>query len=93
MQLFRDVRADLDSWLKGALNPLSMQLREHQKLLEARVDGLRKIAGDVNALQERVRYLQKQQQQVTTQIADLTRIRDTLGADAPSADLPKAVAA
>jgi len=93
MQLFRDVRADLDSWLKGALNPLSMQLREHQKLLEARVDGLRKIAGDVNALQERVRYLQKQQQQVTTQIADLTRIRDTLGADAPSTELPKAVAA
>jgi len=86
MQLFRDVRNDLDGWLKGALNPLSMQLKEHQKLLEARVESLRKIAGDVNALQERVGYLQKQQHQLSKQVADLTRIRDTLSAEAPSSE-------
>ncbi|HUU72185.1 MAG TPA: dynamin family protein [Burkholderiales bacterium] len=93
MQLFRDVRNDLDGWLKGALNPLSMQLQEHQKLLEARVESLRKIAGDVNALQERVRYLQKQQQQLSSQVADLTRIRDTLVAEVPSSsETPDAAA-
>jgi len=86
MQLFRDVRGELDGWLKGALNPLSMQLQEHQKLLAARVESLRKITGDVNALQERVRYLQKQQQQLSKQVADLTRIRDTLGAETPSSE-------
>ena len=93
MQLFRDVRNDLDGWLKGALNPLSMQLKEHQKLLEARVESLRKIAGDVNALQERVGYLQKQQHQLSKQVADLTRIRDTLSAEAPSSEESNAAVA
>ena len=80
------MRNDLDAWLKGALNPLSLQLKEHQKLLAARVDSLRKITGDVNALQERVRYLQKQQQQLSKQVTDLTRIRDTLGAETPASE-------
>ena len=86
MQLFREVRNDLEGWLKGALDPLSMQLKQHQKLLEARVESLRKISGDVNALQERVGYLQKQQAQLSKQVVDLTRIRDTLRAETPAAE-------
>lgn len=93
LQLFREVRSDLEGWLKGALTPLSMQLREHQRLLEHRVESLRKIAGDVNALQERVRYLQKQQNQLGQQIKDLTRIHETLSSDLPIAEVPNAVAA
>ncbi len=92
LQLFVDVRKELESWLKGALTPLSMQLQEHQRLLSHRVDSLRKIAGDVNSLQERVRYLKKQQQQLEQQIKDLTRIRDTLSTDVPLAEAPSASA-
>ncbi|MGD2139592.1 MAG: dynamin family protein [Burkholderiales bacterium] len=88
LKLFVDVRSELEGWLKGALTPLSMQLREHQRLLEHRVESLRKIAGDVNSLQERVQYLKKQQQQLDNQIKDLTRIRDTLNADAPDEGVP-----
>ena len=91
--LFRDVRSELEGWLKGALTPLSMQLQEHQRLLTHRVESLRKIAGDVNSLQERVRYLKKQHEQLDQQIKDLTRIRDTLNAEAPIAEMPRAVAA
>ena len=91
--LFRDVRSELDGWLKGALTPLSMQLQEHQRLLEHRVESLRKIASDVNSLQERVRYLEKQQAQMAKQIEDLTRIRDTLSSGTPAVEVPSAVAA
>jgi hypothetical protein len=93
LQLFRDVRSDLEGWLKGALTPLSMQLREHQRLLEHRVESLRKIAGDVNALQERVRYLKKQQDQLAKQILDLTKIHNTLSSDTPSSEAPSTAVA
>ncbi len=83
MQLFRDVRSELDGWLKGALMPLSLQLQEHQRLLSHRVESLRKIGGDVNSLHERVRYLQKESVLLGKQFEDLTRIRDTLGSEAP----------
>ncbi len=93
LNLFRDVRSDLEGWLKGALTPLSMQLREHQRLLEHRVESLRKIAGDVNALQERVRYLKKQHDQLGKQIVDLTKIHNTLSSDASSPEAPSAAVA
>jgi hypothetical protein len=81
MQLFRDVREELDSWLKSALTPLSMQLKEHQKLLEHRVENLRKIAGDINTLQDRMRHLEKQQLLLGKQIEELAHIRDVLNAE------------
>lgn len=93
MQLFRDARSDLDSWIRGALVPLSMQLQEHQRLLGHRVESLRKIAGDVNSLQERIRYLGKQRVLLGKQIEDLTRIRDTLGTEAPVEEMPRVAAA
>lgn len=89
LQLFRDVRGDLDGWLKGSLTPLSMQLREHQRLLEHRIENLRKIAGDINTLQDRVRQLEKQQLQLGKQIEELTRIRDTLNAEPPAVKVAK----
>ncbi len=57
-ELFTQLRLELDAWVNSALTPLSMQLKEHQKLLERRVDNLRKVAGDINTLQERVRQLE-----------------------------------
>jgi hypothetical protein len=83
-RLFRDVRTDLDRWLKGALTPLAVLLQEHQRLLAHRVESLRKIGGDVNSLHERVRYLEKQRTLLGKQFGDLSRIRDTLGVEAPA---------
>ncbi|HWA13207.1 MAG TPA: dynamin family protein [Burkholderiales bacterium] len=76
--LFSELRMELESWIKGALNPLSMQLKEHQKLLERKVENLRKIAGDINTLQERVRQLEQQQLQLGKQVEELMHIRDVL---------------
>jgi hypothetical protein len=61
--------------------PLSLQLKEHQKLLERKVDNLRKVAGDINTLQERVRQLEQQQLQLGKQVEELTLIRDVLQRD------------
>ena len=79
--LFSELRAELDSWLKSALTPLSVQLKEHQKLLERKLEGLRKIAGDINTLQERVRQLEQQQLQLGKQVEELMHIRNVLNRD------------
>jgi hypothetical protein len=84
-ELFRGLRLELDTWLKSAMGPLSMQLREHQKLLEERVDNLRKIKGDIGSLQERVRQLEVQQLNLGQQIEELSRIRDVLNGPVPAA--------
>jgi len=76
--LFGELRVELDSWIKSALTPLSVQLKEHQKLLERKVENLRKIAGDINTLQERVRQLEQQQVQLAKQVEELMHIRDVL---------------
>jgi archaellum component FlaC len=61
--------------------PLSLQLKEHQKLLERKVENLRRVAGDINTLQERVRQLEQQQLQLGKQVEELTQIRDVLQRD------------
>jgi hypothetical protein len=78
---FRQLRMELDTWVNSALMPLSMQLKEHHKLLERKVDNLRKVAGDVNTLQERVRQLEQQQLQMGKQVEELTEIRNVLQRD------------
>lgn len=77
-ELFTQLRLELDAWVNSALMPLSMQLKEHQKLLERKVENLRKVAGDINSLQERVRQLEQQYLQLGKQVEELTQIRSVL---------------
>jgi hypothetical protein len=79
--LFTQLRLELDAWVNSALTPLSVQLKEHQKLLERRVENLRKVAGDINTLQERVRQLEQQKLQFGKQVEELMQIRDVLQRD------------
>ncbi|MBI3528841.1 MAG: dynamin family protein [Betaproteobacteria bacterium] len=80
-ELFSHLRLELDAWVNSALMPLSLQLKEHQKLLERKVENLRKVVGDINTLQERVRQLEQQQLQLGKQVEELTQIRDVLQRD------------
>ena len=80
-ELFRQLRLELDTWVNSALMPLSLQLKEHLKLLERKVDNLRKVAGDINTLQERVRQLEQQHLQLGKQVEELTLIRSILQRD------------
>ena len=67
----RPLRKDLDSWLKIALTPISNQLKEHQTLLERRVENLKKLSGDLSSLQERLHQLETQKMALGKQVEDL----------------------
>jgi hypothetical protein len=73
--LFQDTRKELDSWLKSALQPISTQLKEHQTLLERRVDNLKKLSGDLSSLQERLHQLETQKMALGRQVEELLRIK------------------
>jgi hypothetical protein len=73
--VFAEVRRDFDGWLKSALAPLSQHLKDHQRLLERRVESLRKVSGDINALAERTQTLERQRQQLEAQLRELGAIR------------------
>jgi len=76
--VFRQVKADFESWLGNSLVPLSTQLKEHQKLLERRVDNIRKVSGDINAIKERCVLLAGQRDDLQVQLEELARIRSIL---------------
>ena len=73
--VFQDVRKDLDQWLKNALTPISMQLKEHQTLLERRVDNLKKLSGDLSSLQERLHQLEAHKMALGKQVEELLRVK------------------
>jgi hypothetical protein len=73
--VFQSVRRDLDQWLKNALTPISNQLKEHQTLLERRVENLKKLSGDLSSLQERLHQLETQKMALGKQAEDLLRIK------------------
>jgi hypothetical protein len=73
--VFQQVRGEFESWLKGALVPLSMQLRDHQKLLERRVESIRKISGDISSLQDRAKLLETSRMDLQKQMDELGHIK------------------
>ncbi len=73
--VFQQVRKDLDQWLKNALTPISVQLKEHQTLLERRVDNLKKLSGDLSSLQERLHQLEAQKMALGKQVEELLRVK------------------
>jgi hypothetical protein len=73
--VFQDTRKELDTWLKSALQPISTQLKEHQTLLERRVENLKKLSGDLSSLQERVHQLEAQKMALGKQVEELLRIK------------------
>ncbi len=73
--VFQQVRGEFESWLKGALVPLSMQLRDHQKLLERRVESIRKISGDISSLQDRAKLLGSSRADLQKQVDELSQIK------------------
>lgn len=73
--VFEDTRRELDIWLKSALQPISTQLKEHQTLLERRVENLKKLSGDLSSLQERLHQLEAQKMALGRQVEELLRIK------------------
>ncbi|HTP95639.1 MAG TPA: dynamin family protein [Burkholderiales bacterium] len=93
-QILEATRADSEAWLKAALNPLSMQLKEHETVLARRVENLKKIRDSVVSLSDRIKHLERTQATLKEQAEVLTRIKSDLdGRPATGPQVPQAQAA
>ncbi len=66
------------SWLGVALNPLQTQIREHQQMMEQRLETLRKISQSRDTLELKLRELERQRLHLQGQLATLQSLRAAL---------------
>ena len=81
-QIFEMTRLDAETWLKSALNPLNLQIKEHEKVLAKRFDNFKKIRDNISSVEDRMKHLQKLQVALQDQARVLTGIKTSLDGEA-----------
>jgi hypothetical protein len=82
-QVFQQARHESEAWLRGALEPLMMQIREHKTALEQRSENLQKILDNIETLQERIDALTMQQTALGKESETLSSISTRLKVGPP----------
>jgi hypothetical protein len=77
-EVFDGARTEVDAWLKSALGPLSLQIKEHESLLTRRVEGFRRVGDNLNSLQDRIRELDARKNVLRERHADLVNVRKVI---------------
>ena len=87
-KVFQQVSTETDGWLHRALSPLTMQLKEHEEMLDRRLESLRKITENVRALETRTRELERLEVALRGHVAELEDVRQALQPPEEPADGP-----
>ena len=77
-QIFEMTRLDAETWLKSALNPLNLQIKEHEKVLAKRIENFKKIRDNISSVEDRIKHLDKLQVALADQAKVLTAIKTSL---------------
>ncbi len=77
-EVFRHTRKELDHWVRNALQPIAKHVKEHQALLEKRVENLKKISQDLSTLQARIKQTEARKMALGQQVAELQRFRQQM---------------
>ncbi|MBL8542127.1 MAG: dynamin family protein [Betaproteobacteria bacterium] len=77
-EVFDGARTEVDAWLKSALGPLSMQIKEHEALLTRRIEGFRRVADDLSSLHGRIRDLDARKNVLRERHADLVGVKKVI---------------
>ena len=78
-------RLDAETWLKSALSPLNLQIKEHEKVLAKRIDNFKKIRDNLGSVEGRIKQLEAQRIVLEQQRDVLARIQGSLDGD----DMPR----
>ncbi len=76
--LFSQVSSEVEAWLRRALSPLMIQMREHEENLDRRVNNLREVYENMRSLEGRIEELDGRQAQLSRRVAELEEIRTAL---------------
>ena len=92
-QIFLETRADTQSWLKMALNPLNVALKEHESMLTMREQNLRRLQTNVQAAAIRAKDVERELLALKSQYEKLTAIKEQMGTAAGQTEPAPAKAA
>jgi len=81
-QIFEMTRLDVDSWLKSALNPLNLQIKNHEQVLAKRLENFKKIRDNISSVEDRMKHLEKLRATLEQQSRVLARIKANLDGEA-----------
>ncbi len=81
-QIFEMTRLDAETWLKSALNPLNLQIKEHEKVLAKRIENFKKIRDNISSVEDRMKHLEKLLGTLQQQTRVLTGIKASLDGEA-----------
>ncbi len=77
-EIFQRAHQSAQSWLGAALNPLQAQIREHEQMMEGRLETLRKISQSRDTLELKLRELERQRLNLQEQLDTLQSLRAAL---------------
>jgi hypothetical protein len=94
-RVFEMTRTDTESWLRAALNPLDVAIKEHEVQLNKRVENLRKLQDNLHSVGDRTKQLERQLLALKEQHDVLVSIRKNISAVGPGthAEAPTSPAA
>ncbi len=87
--MFEATRMDAEGWLKAALNPLTLQIKDHEQMLARRIENFKTIRDNVVSVEERIKTAEKQQVVLLQQSLVLARIRAGLDGNELQATVPQ----
>lgn len=88
-QIFELTRMDAGYWLKAALNPLNLQVKEYERVIAKRIENFKKIRDNLGSVEQRIKQVEKQQAVLQEQSKVLARIKASLG-DEPKVERARA---
>lgn len=77
-QVFEFTRLDTERWLKGALGPLTEQIKERELMLMKRVESLRNLRDNITSVEDRLKQLDAQRLSLKKQSDVLDQVRTRL---------------
>ena len=67
------------------MNPLNVQIKEHESTLAKRIENFKKIRDNITSVEDRMKHLEKLQVALQDQAKVLTRIKTSLNGEIPGA--------
>ena len=77
-RVFRSAREDAYQWLGNALDPLTLEVKEHRGAISQQIKDLKHAGQSRNTIQHRIRALQREMQRLQGQLSSLRNVRNAL---------------
>ncbi len=77
-KIFRDAREDAYEWLSHAMDPLTLEVKEHRGAVSRQINDLKQAGKSRKTIQQRIHALHRDEQRLQGQLTSLKNVRQAL---------------